>query len=135
MKVFKNIKVAMTYRDSGEVVDFLANHLFEDEELVAYFENGNTRLAFTTKRMFLHKLSGEKVNKGYYYSYRNIAAYGVHKNKLTLSLVNSPEYSRFVLKIKDLKPVVDEAGMVIKQGYDACEKMAELCRFLGNLIW
>jgi len=135
MKVFKNMKVAMTYKDNEEVKANLVNHLFDDEELVACFEKGNARLAFTTKRVFLQKLSGDKVTKAYYYSYRNIAAYAVSKSTLTLSLVNAPEYSRFILKIKNQKPVVDEAGVVVKDGYDACEKMDDLCRFLGNLIW
>ncbi|MEG1923733.1 MAG: hypothetical protein RR054_06440 [Clostridia bacterium] len=134
MKLFKNMKVSMLYQPKETAIEKLSGILFEDEEVIGYFESSRAKLAFTSKRIIYIK--GIDVPKArYYYSYRNVAAYGEKGNTLTLSLVNTPEYARFVLRIKDVKPTVNENNETTDVGIVAAEKLEELCRFLGNLIW
>lgn len=134
MKLFKNIKVKMLNKPTASALEKLATVLFEDEEVVNYFESKSAMLAFTSKRMIYVK-GMEQIKAIYIFSYRNIAAYGLSKNTLTLAMINSPEYSRFVLKVPDVPAVTNEAGEVVEEGVPAADKLNELCRFLGNLIW
>ena len=134
MKLFKNIKVKMLNQPEAGALEKLATVLFEDEEVLNYFESEKAMIAFTSKRMIYVK-GKEQIKAIYIFSYRNIAAYGISKNQLTLALINSPEYSRFVLKVPDIKAVTNEAGEVVEEAVPAAEKLNDLCRFLGNLIW
>ncbi len=135
MQLFKKIKVSMNYRNTDEAVEKFAGYLFDDETLVAYYEKGNARVMFTNKRIIFQKGTEDNVKSTYYYSYRNVSAYGVAKNKLTLALVNSPEYTSFTLKIKEYQAENKENPQSEPGYYDAKEKVNDLCRALGDLIW
>ena len=126
MKLFKNIRVTMDYKEVEESQQTLSEVLFEDEEVVGYFESAKALLAFTSKRIIYIKRNEEAFKACYYYSYRNIAAYGVNKNVLTLSLINAPEYSRFLLKVKNIEPEKNEAGEIVSEGLDAQQKSKDL---------
>lgn len=135
MKLFKKVRVSMNYRNTDEAVEKFAGYLFDDETLVAYCSKENARVLFTTKRIILQKGKEESPKSTFYYSYRNVSAYGVAKNKLVLAMVNSPEYSSFTLRIRPFKSENKENPQLDPGYYDADEKMSELCRALGDLIW
>lgn len=135
MKLFKNVKVSMNYINTDEAIEKLADCLYEDESLIAYYESARAFVAFTSKRIIFRKGTAENPKSTVYYSYRNISAYGVSKNRLVFSLVNAPEYCLFKLKIKPYVAENKENPQSEARYYDAVERANDLCRALGDLIW
>ncbi|MDD4291659.1 MAG: hypothetical protein PHX51_05440 [Clostridia bacterium] len=122
MSFFKNTKLVLVSDSVEYAVEKMEGVLFEDEEVVAYFEKGNTKMAFTNKRIIITKGRNPQFT---YLSYRNMVAYNfketTKKAVLRMYFTSTPEDTEFKVVVKKLA------------GDD--KTLADLVSVLSNFVW